>query len=397
VIEIERVEAVVAGGPVIRRVDGARAIGLCVAVVAEPARHVLVRVEIPRRLAREQPLDVFGRERAVEPWKEAAGVDRLERVGFRALGGDEEVRFVLRQRTAERSAELVPPVVLLADRLAPRVDSRPFGMRFGVERSIAQELEGAAGPDVGAALGDHVHHAADASSVLGLVVRRLEIELLDGLQREQLQQATDRIVVVVAAVDQVVDVATVAAVDLRRELSALGGVGVETESHTGNRRGQVRELPAVQWKALDTYRVDDAADRRRSRHDQRRRAGDVDRLGQRDHFECEVDRLDQCHGDFDVLLRDRAEPRKRGLDLVDTDRQRCEPVDALGVGRLRPREARRLVPGGDRHPGDRIALLVEHPAADRARGLLRQCRHAGEQQKQRCPRQTPSHSDASTM
>ena len=270
-------------------------------------------------------------------------------------------------------------------------------MRFGVERSIAQELEGAAGPDVGAALGDHVHHAADASAVLGLVVRRLEIELLDRLEREQLQQTADGIVVVVTAVDQVVDVAPVAAVDLRRELGALGGVGVETESHAGNRGGQVRELPAVQRQAFDPDRIDDAAHRRRCRHDQRRRSSDVDRLGQRDHFEREVDRLHQRHGDFDVLLRDRAEPWKRGFDLVDADRQRREPVDALTVGRLRPREARRLVPGRDRHPGNRVALLVEHAAADRARGLLRQCRHAGEQQKQRCPRQMPSHSEASGM
>ena len=72
-------------------------------------------------------------------------------------------------------------------------------------------------------------------------------------------------------------------------------------------------------------------------------------------------------------------------------------VEALNVGRLRPREAGRLVSGRDRHPGNRVALLVEHAAAERARGLLRQRRHAGEQQEQRCRRQMPPHSDASGM
>ena len=88
---------------------------------------------------------------------------------------------------------------------------------------------------VRAALGDDVHHAAVAAAVFGLVALRDEVELLDRLEREELEQAADGVVVVVAAVDLIVDVAAVAAADLRRVLRALGRIGVEAEADAGNR------------------------------------------------------------------------------------------------------------------------------------------------------------------
>jgi hypothetical protein len=72
-------------------------------------------------------------------------------------------------------------------------------------------------------------------------------------------QPADRVVVVVAAVDQVVDVAAAAAVDLGRELRRLRGVGVEAEAHSGASAGQVAELAAVQRQVLDLGAGDDLA------------------------------------------------------------------------------------------------------------------------------------------
>ena len=50
------------------------------------------------------------------------------------------------------------------------------------------------------------------------------------------------------------------------------GIGVEAEADAGDRRGQVRELPAVERQVLDAADVDDAADRRGGRLDERRAA-----------------------------------------------------------------------------------------------------------------------------
>ena len=176
-------------------------------------------------------------------------VDRLQRVLLRPLVGGEEVRLVLHDRAAERAAVLVALVVLLVGSVA-----RSSRSRSSRSSRVAEEREPAAAVVVRAALGDDVHHAAVAAAVLGLVALGDEVELLDRLEREELQQAADRVVVVVAAVDLVVDVAAVAAADLRRELRALGRVGVEAEADARDRDRRVGELPAVERQALDAAR-----------------------------------------------------------------------------------------------------------------------------------------------
>ena len=163
----------------------------------------------------------------------------------------EEVRLVLRDRPAEAAAELVAAVVLLVgtfDDASRSRSARSSTCRGTNSKTLPVTV-------VRAALGDDVHHAAVAAAVLRLEALRHEVELLDRLERKRLQQAADGVVVVVAAVDLVVDVAAVAAVDLRRVLRALGRVGVEAEADAGNRRREVRELPAVQRQALDPLRM----------------------------------------------------------------------------------------------------------------------------------------------
>ena len=192
---------------------------------------------------------------AVRAREEAERVDGLVRVLLRPLDGAEEVRLVEDDRAAERAAELIAPIVGLLD------VGDLLAERARVQRLVAEQREGAAVIVVGAALGDDVHHAAVAAAVLGLEALGHEVELLNRLEREELQQAADGVVVVVAAVDLIVHVAAVAAVDLRRELRALGRIGMEAEADAGNRRRQVRELAAVERQALDAADVDDATDR----------------------------------------------------------------------------------------------------------------------------------------
>ena len=190
-------------------------------------------------------------------------VDRLLGVELRALRCGKEVRAIERDRSAERSTVLIAAVILLVE----LVDF--FGLRLGVHRAVPEEREAASLELIGAALGDDVHHAAIAASVLRLVAGGLEVEFLDRLEREELQEPADGVVVVIAAVDLVVDVAAVPAGNLRGELGALGRIRVETEPDAGNRQRQVGELTAVERKALDVLDVDDAADRRGVRFDER--------------------------------------------------------------------------------------------------------------------------------
>src|SRR5256885_9401087 len=111
------------------------------------------------------------------------------------------MRLVLHERTTEAAAELILAVVAF-DRRARALDFwQPLGLAQRIHALVAEELEHAAGGTVGAALGDHTQHAAVAAAVLGLEALRLEVELLHCFERKLLQQAADRVVVVVAAVN----------------------------------------------------------------------------------------------------------------------------------------------------------------------------------------------------
>src|SRR4030095_5430726 len=78
-------------------------------------------------------------------------------------------------------------------------------------------------------------------------------------------------------------------------------------------------------------------------------------------------------------------------DIVDTDGQRRQAVQAFGVARLRPREAGLRALRGDGHTGNRSALLIEDAAGDVPCRLLRERRRAGEQQDERRSQKLPSH------
>src|SRR4030095_5236913 len=105
------------------------------------------------------------------------------------------MRLVLDYRSSERSAVLIAGVVLL------RNVTEFFRLGLRVQTVVAERREPAPVNIVGAALGDNVHHADIAAAVLRLVTLRDEIEFLDRLERIELKQAADGVVVVVAAVN----------------------------------------------------------------------------------------------------------------------------------------------------------------------------------------------------
>ncbi len=241
---------------------------------------------------------------------------------------------------------------------------------------------------VRAALGDDVHHAALAPAVLRLRARGDEGELLDGLEREELQEAADGVVVVVAAVDLVVHVPAVAAVDLRRELGALRRVGVVPEADAGNRHGQVGELPAVERHRLDAARLDHAPDGGVAGLDQRRFTGDRDRFRHRRQLERHVEGHRLGDVDDDALVFVDGERGQLVLDVVGAHGHRREPVEAFAVADVRAHEARRDLARGDRHAGKGALLLVGDAASDVAGRLLRRrrrCRRDDDREQQNHP------------
>ena len=75
-----------------------------------------------------------------------------------------------------------------------------------------------------------VKNAAGGAAVFGLVLLRLDVEFLNRFDVEVLQRAADRVVGVVAAVDEEVDVAAAAAVEGDRQLARLGRIAVDAKA-----------------------------------------------------------------------------------------------------------------------------------------------------------------------
>src|SRR5262249_26077614 len=101
-----------------------------------------------------------------------------------ALEAAEEERAILRNRAADRSAELI----LFQERLAEERAGAAVGVARrvevvrSVERVTTQVLERGAVHAVRAGLGDHADLAAAARAVLGGIGARFDAELLDVLE-----------------------------------------------------------------------------------------------------------------------------------------------------------------------------------------------------------------------
>src|SRR4029079_32710 len=102
------------------------------------------------------------------------------RVAVGLFVSTEEVGLVLDDRTAERCAVLFALVFALVGA------GLPLGLGLLVEALVAEEPVGADRQIVRAGLGDDAQHAAGRTSVLGLVLHRLDLELLHRFEVEVL-------------------------------------------------------------------------------------------------------------------------------------------------------------------------------------------------------------------
>ena len=375
VVGVERVERVGARRPAGMRRERPRAARRRAAVVAIANRHIVPAAQIGGHLAGEEVLAHGNREHAVLRRKEPQRIDGLLSVLLRALERPEVEHAVLGDRTADAAAVLVAAIVLL------RHVAQRLALGLGVHRRVAEQRERAAADVVGAALGHHVHDGA-AAAVLRVEALRHHVELLNRLERIHLRETADGVVVVVAAVDDVIDVAAVAAADLRHVFRRLRRIRVEAETHAGHRRREIGELPAVERQPFDARQIDHLADRRGGRRDERRVAHDGDRLRDRGEPKRQIEIRRLRDVDRDVLALETDESGKLRDDVVGADGHRVEVIQAFAVADVGAREAGGRVGGRHRGAGDRHPLRIEHEAGDRAGGLLGRCGGGGERHEQ---------------
>ena len=154
---------------------------------------------------------------------------------------------------------------------------------FDCSAVVAVELPGAAVPAVGARLGDDVDDRAGVAPVLGVVGVREDLELLDRVRRRpQHEPGVERVVVRRAVEQEVVRLVALAVdVEAAGHVAEAAGRGVALlpkaapsavggATTPGNQRAELREVAAVQRQVDDLLPVDDDAERRVGRFDQRR-------------------------------------------------------------------------------------------------------------------------------
>ena len=102
-------------------------------------------------------------------------------------------------------------------------------MRLLVEALVAIKLVSASFEVVRAGLGDDRQHATGRAAEFGFVLLRLNVEFLHRFDVEVLQRTADRVVSVIAPIDDEVHVAAAAAIERDGHLSGLGGVRVDRQ------------------------------------------------------------------------------------------------------------------------------------------------------------------------
>ena len=258
----------------------------------------------------------------------ARRADRLRQVGALqvladTLEGEEVERLVLRQRTADRAAELF--AMEIGERLAVR--------RLRREPFEALMMEQRARHLVRARLGDDVDDAAGGAAEFGAGAGGDHLKFLDRFQRDVDGRAlpadllAEEAVAVVAAVEA--DAVEDAALTRERDL-----VAVRPLHHADARseRQQILELAAEDRRRFDGLLIERG--RRCRARDLHRRGLGRDRHGFSDtgqlHHRGESHRLSDSHDD--VFLDERRKPRQLERHGVAAGRQLQGDEAAVPIG-----------------------------------------------------------------
>ena len=256
---------------------------------------------------------------------------------------------------------------------------------------------------VGARLGRHVHHAAAGASHLGVVGVDLDLHVLHGFDR----RVGRRAVLQVGdgePVDQVVVGAHRAAAHRHRRVADLILHAVPVRVAAGlHRRLEVRheeDAAPGSGNRLERFGVEHVAGRRVHRVDERRLAGDRNRLFERADFERDVEPDELLHADRDAFSLERLVALHRRLHGVGPWLDGGEGILADPVGHRVARDAVPVVDHRDGHAGNHALRILDDAAQaalrrlrDQMCGIRRQedrCEQGTERRRER-PHLSPSH------
>ena len=249
-------------------------------LLRDAAEEHLVLRDLVIDLAGIGPAILIAQEGAFVLREAAAGVDREELVLVGALDGAEEVRAV-RARSVRRTCRRTASGGTRGARLRRRSCAVSDLSRKKLKRRPV-EL-------VGAGLGDDGEQAAGGEAVLGLVGRLRHLELADRVHREVLPRLAHlRPGVVDAVDDEAVRVLARAGadVDVAAVEEAADVVLRDARASASPDRSSAARRPAGPESAALVTLVATVEARR---VDERRLAGDRDRLGERRRLQREVD------------------------------------------------------------------------------------------------------------
>ena len=291
------------------------------------------------------------------------------------LVGEEEERLVLHQRAAGGEAELVA-----AEGRLPGVEEVP-----GVQRVVAEVLEGGAVEHVAAGAGDDVEDAARRAPVLRAVGVGQEGELLDGLDPAHQALRAGRV-----AAQRVQDVGAVEHVGVLRgaravhgDLGPLAGQDVALVGACLGRarlqQDELREVAAVEGQGLDLLLRDERAVGRAARLHAQPGPGrrDLDALRHRPRREDDVGLRVLADAEVREQPRGPEAGRLRG-HLVRADLQLAEGVAAVVVAHRLAGVVGGKMAHGDRHPRHRRARAVADDTRE-VRALALRERAVGEE------------------
>src|SRR5208282_1789017 len=124
---------------------------------------------------------------------------------------------------------------------------------------------------------------------------------------------------------------------LRERRAQAGAAG----RHTGSQESEVREYAAADGQGRDLLRADDLADLGLGRLNGLHFGGNDDFFALSRERQSNVNRRALSYGQYDPGLRVVRKPRDRNLELVATERQVGNGVEAAVVGRPRVGDIRR--------------------------------------------------------
>ena len=343
-------------------------------VTPVPVRHprgdVVALTQLPVAAAEEAVLHQLGRERPGRrrPQRRRRRDDGVGLV--LTLVGQEVVQLVADDRPAHRAADLL--VGIRQHAVGDEV--------LLVELVVAEVAVDAAVQVVGARARDGLHLDAERAALGDVEQVGDHLELGDRLAAEaRLAEA--------AAGDLLGDLLAVE-IELERAV-AHAGVGVDGVGGDAlDLHRQLHPVAALQRQFFHLPAIDVAGHLGRADVDQRRLAGDRQRLAQRRHLHRERHRAVLPDQHLDVGHDDGGKARELGLHLVAAGRKAAQPVVAALVAHVGEQAAGVERRGGDGGAGQRALGLVGHGAED---GRLLRERRGCEQHDGGCKESDGTH------